>query len=167
MKRNLKGLYLIGSLAILVGLFGIMGCSTTNPLSVGQEETPILTKGLTISVSDTINAATGGEIAVGSSNFIVSANSISNDEEISVSSYTGTVNNKSALVFEFGPDGLVFSKAATLDVAIAEVSAKAKYAKLYYYDPNTGIWTLQSTSKAIDGRVLFAIYHFSKYAISD
>jgi hypothetical protein len=47
------------------------------------------------------------------------------------------------------------------------LNALARSAKLYYFDPKIGDWVLQAELAVKDGVVIFEIYHFSKYAISD
>lgn len=67
-------------------------------------------------------------------------------------------------IYDFGPDGLVFSNAATLTLATDK--AKGTSLSLYWYNPTTGAWEWQQTSQVGgDGKIQFAIWHFSKYGI--
>ena len=50
---------------------------------------------------------------------------------------------------------------------MADINDQADVAILYYYDPKAADWILQDEKEVIDGSVIFEIYHFSKYAISD
>ncbi len=67
--------------------------------------------------------------------------------------------------YNFGPDGLVFNKAAnlTLETNLAEGTTIS----LYWWNPDNSLWEVeQSATVDENGVVEFLINHFSKYAIS-
>ena len=98
---------------------------------------------------------------------MVKPDGVSSDVVISAKVGKTTVGGRTAVEFEFGPEGLVFNEASELEFDIGELNAKATTAKLYYYDPRACQWILQSESQVVKGVVVFDIYHFSRYAISD
>ncbi len=68
-------------------------------------------------------------------------------------------------LYDFGPNGLAFTKAATL--TLSTNLAKGTVLTLYWYNPSTGQWEVQAQSTVKnDGSVEFPIWHFSKYGIS-
>ncbi len=184
MSKWLKGLSIVSSFAVLAAILIIAGCSQNLSLEPNSPQTLSLNKDLalsgsssdplssTVSAEKDISADLGGTIVIDRDGyrheFTVQALSISGDTHFTVVSSKDRIGLKEAVVFEFGPDGLVFSTPADLIFEIAELNAKASSAKLYYYDPGTGKWVYQGSS-LIDGsgKAVFPISHFSKYAISD
>ncbi len=67
-------------------------------------------------------------------------------------------------VFDFGPDGLVFEKPATLSLETSR--ANGSELRLFWWNESTQRWDLQESCVVRDGRVSFSIHHFSKYGIS-
>jgi len=67
--------------------------------------------------------------------------------------------------YDFGPDGLVFKKSATL--TLETNLPNGKVLSLYWYNPAADRWVLQQTAKVDKyGNVKFTVDHFSKYGIS-
>jgi hypothetical protein len=70
------------------------------------------------------------------------------------------------LVGDFGPDGLVFLKPASLilhgDVLEA---AEGDMLTLYWYNPDSSQWQVEQEAKVSNSHAEFSINHFSRYAI--
>jgi len=93
---------------------------------------------------------------------------LDDNELITIKSDNDNIKGRKAIIFEFGPEGLVFNNASKLKVDISELNPSATNAKLYYFDPRVGDWVLQGEKRIEKGGIVsFDIYHFSKYAISD
>ena len=179
MGRRLRGFSIVGLVVVLAAAMAFTGCSNNSPLApdsnfmtkprvvLGGDAQPLAT----LLVEKDISAEDGGVILINRDvyqhSFAVQPGAISSDTKISVKSYKEKVNGVDAIVFEFGPDGLVFSEAAKLNFQMGELDSRAGSAKLLYYDPNAKGWVLQANQSVVDGHVNFSIYHFSKYAISD
>jgi len=175
MGRMLRGFSIVSIAVVLAAAMAFTGCSNNSPLAPDPE---FLTKPIVNGVLSTvavvekvISAEDGGLILISRDayqhSFAVQPNAILADARISVKSTKEKVNGVTAIVFEFGPDGLVFSQAANLNFQMSELNSRAVSAKLYYYDPSAGGWVLQANRSVVSGHVNFDIYHFSKYAISD
>ena len=68
-------------------------------------------------------------------------------------------------LYDFGPNGLVFQKAATLSLNTG--LQEGQTLSLYWFDPAAGEWVLQETATVEkDGKVEFLVWHFSKYGIT-
>lgn len=181
MSKRLRGFSLIGGLIVLAALLAFNGCSNNAPMQPNLPQSADLNKligmgGLpesTQSVLDeaVIDADEGGVIDIERDiylhQFEVPAGAIDEDTKITVESYEGKVGTKDAVIFDFGPDGLVFKEPANLKFEMAELDAKALSAKLHYFDPDLSRWVFQKSSLVKNGVAEFPIYHFSKYAISD
>jgi hypothetical protein len=188
MRRDLMNLRRVGVLVLLATVLTIGGCSDNSVLGPDQNETSGLgrinpfTSAIAQSVlpeqsisivetAMTIDDRAGGviPISVGNYNhsFTVKPGALNSDQTISVKVQHETVNGKNAVSFEFGPNGLVFNEASKLNFDMAEINARALSAKLYYFDPLVQNWVLQAQGQVVRGHVIFDIYHFSKYAISD
>jgi hypothetical protein len=178
--RMLRGISSVSVIVVLAAAMAFTGCSNNSPLApdsdfmakpgiilAGGDAQPIAT----VLVEKDISAEDGGLILINRDvyqhSFAIQPNAIPADARISVKSYKDKVNGIDAIVFEFGPDGLIFSQAANLDFQMSELDSRAVSAKLHYYDPNVKSWVLQSNRSVVNGHVGFDIYHFSKYAISD
>lgn len=173
--------------ALLVGLFILGGCDN-GPPTMSQQETsqaiglahwggdcwpdrpdqPDLQE--VVPNQALISSAAGGTIAIGSgyrpTKFIVPAGALDSDTQISIVTSRDRLFWKPCVIFEFGPDGLVFRKPVTLDADMSDINPYARFAKLYYYSPQRHEWIFQGIRPVEKGRVKFAISHFSKYAIS-
>jgi hypothetical protein len=188
MTKRLRSFHVVGGMGVifLVALLVFGGCSNNSPLQPNFPQTTNLeTTSLdrlvgmggslpsSQQVEDAafIKADDGGIIEIQRESFvhefIVDAGAIDGDTEITVKSWGDKIGGKEVIVFEFGPDGLVFSKAAHLRFEIAELNERASSAKLHYFDPVKDKWILQESSQVDNGIAEFPIYHFSKYAISD
>lgn len=69
-----------------------------------------------------------------------------------------------ATVFDFGPDGLAFSKPATLSLETDR--ADGSTLRLFWWNDDAGRWELQESCVVKDGSARFSVHHFSKYGIS-
>lgn len=180
MNKKLKRVLLGGGLALFAAILVISACSTNSPLDSNLPQTASADKFISYSggsqVTSTYDSALiekddGGVIDIVSGpyehQFVVQAGALDQDTQIWVKTYKDTVLGKSVLVFEFGPDGLVFKEASNLLVDMGEINSRASSAKLYYFDPSAGRWVYLSSSPVVDGVAAFDINHFSKYAIGD
>lgn len=181
MKKRLQRFSLIGGLIVLAALFAFNGCSDNAPMQPNLPQSSDLNRMVAMggmpeaipSVLDeaVIDADDGGVIEIERDvylhEFVVPAGAIDEDTKITVESCEGKVGAKDAVIFDFGPDGLVFKKAATLKFEMAELNNKASSAKLHYFDPDRSRWVLQESGQVKSGVAEFPIFHFSKYAISD
>lgn len=185
MMKALKSLSLFGGLAVVLTLFFVIGCSNNTPVQPTDPD-PVelgaiafgergaqLPEASSIEEYDSsyIEKSAGGtvEIERGDYNheFVVEPNAIDQSTTITVRSVNEVILGKDMILFEFGPDGLEFSKSATLSFDMNELDGDASKAKLYYYDPVKKKWNYQVTVDVVDDIAEFAIDHFSKYAISD
>lgn len=183
MSKKLRGFALLSSLVLLASVLVISGCSDNSPLQSNTPQTDsmnrLIASGMsggssepgTVSDSELIEKDAGGVIEIERESYLhlftVPAGALDYDTEITVESSIERVLGKDMLVFEFGPDGLVFNESAKLDVDMAELSSKAKWGKLYYFNPSNSKWEHQGSVSVVDGIASFDIDHFSKYAISD
>lgn len=122
-------------------------------------------------VSQIIDADTGGEIefacAGGNHKFVVGANSIPAICVVEITAWVKQNKNKGVFRLNFGPKRLQFDPPAELLVDAGRMWDDVNNLKLYWYDPETKRWELQETVVAgADGKALFHVKHFSKYAIS-
>lgn len=69
-----------------------------------------------------------------------------------------------ATVFDFGPDGLVFSKPSTLSLETDR--ADGSTLRLFWWNEAARRWELQESCVVEGGCVHFSVNHFSKYGIS-
>ena len=181
MNKRLRVFSLIGGLALLAAIFALSGCSSQSPMESSLPQVTDFNKmdvggisaepALVEMDQKLITADAGGEIEIARGDYVhkfeVEPGAISEDTEITVKTFRDKIGFVEVIVFEFGPDGLVFAKAATLEFQIAELNAAALSAKLFYFDPDLKGWVYQGSSAVKDGVAEFPIYHFSKYAISD
>jgi hypothetical protein len=183
MIRKLRGFEGVGGMAVifLVALLVFGGCSNNSPMQPNLPQSTGLDKLIATGdplqfsqpVMDAayIDADDGGVIEIARESyiheFVVDAGALGENTEITVKSWRDKISAGDVIVFEFGPDGLVFSKAAHLRFEIAELNERAASAKLYHFDPDRKNWILQESSQVDNGIAEFPIYHFSKYAISD
>ena len=185
MKKRLKGVSLIGGLLLLASILVISGCSNNSPLEPNLPQTAemdrLVVSGMSagesseeptvIEDSELIDKDAGGVIEIQREGYLhlftVEPAALSASTEITVKSSREKIFGKDMIVFDFGPDGLVFNISAVLDFEIAELNSKASSAKLYYYDPGLKRWVYQGSSAISGGVASFDIDHFSKYAIGD
>jgi hypothetical protein len=72
--------------------------------------------------------------------------------------------------FEFSPDGTQFNTPATLVIqarALNRIMSDGGVIKLYWFNPETGVWEVEQSARVHHGRVEFRIAHFSKFGVSD
>ena len=181
MSKKLRGFSLVGGLIVLAALLTFNGCLNNAPMQPNLPQSADLSRliGMGGSLESTqsvldeavIDADDGGVIDIERDAYLhqfeVPAGAIDEDTKITVESYKGKVGVKDAIIFDFGPDGLVFKEPANLKFEMAELDARALSAKLHYFDPDLNRWVFQKSSTVEDGVAEFSIYHFSKYAISD
>ena len=183
MRKTLKGISLISGLVLLASILVISGCSNNSPLEPNLPQNVsmdrLLASGtsggsldpLVVDDSELIDKDAGGVIEIEREGYLhlftVESAALSASTEINVKSWREKILGKDMIVFDFGPDGLVFSISAVLEFEIAELNSKASSAKLYYYDPGLKRWVFQGSSAVSGGVASFDIDHFSKYAIGD
>jgi hypothetical protein len=75
-------------------------------------------------------------------------------------------NSVKGLVTDFGPDGLVFLKPASLKLhgELLE-AAEGETLTLYWYNPESGLWEVEQEVTISNSQAEFSVYHFSRYAI--
>jgi hypothetical protein len=70
------------------------------------------------------------------------------------------------LVTDFGPDGLVFLKPASLILHGDLLQAsEGEVLTLYWYNPDSGLWDVEQEVSISNSHAEFSVYHFSRYAI--
>jgi hypothetical protein len=138
----------------------------------------------TFVVSEVISAANGGVLLLGAAEGVSSEETESTNADLSEafiilpSSFPydtafqiqvtkiSTVDDESPIVYDFGPDGLVFSRPAILRVnAFADFGKNVTSVYLYWLNESTNSWEIQSEVPVdlTTGLAYFEIYHFSKY----
>ena len=124
------------------------------------------------SVESSLKAALGGVIALGQDEdneaFVVMPGSFPADTTFTVEiSKIVTANGESLVVYEFGPDGLQFSRSAVLRLNLAELFGKSvKAMELYWLNEEINEWEFQGVFQADEQQVACAsIKHFSSYGI--
>ena len=181
MSKRLRGFSLVGGLVFLAAAFIFLGCSSQSPMESDLPQITDLDRmelgGRSLEPEEVeldqelITADGGGEIEIERGEyeheFKVESGAISEDVEITVKTYRDNIGLNEVIVFEFGPDGLVFENAAKLEFQIAELNAAASSANLFYFDPDLKKWIYQDSTGVKHGVAEFPIHHFSKYAISD
>jgi hypothetical protein len=175
MIKRLMSVGILLSLALFSAIVVVTGCSSNAPSSPMAYSTSELTKRLPenldiVEVSKLVSPAVTDTIKIikkiSIDKFIVPAGALSTAKTISIKATKDkAISGADRLVFEFGPEGLVFNSAAHLNVDMAQLDSAATSASLYYFDPNVNSWVLQCTVAVDHGRVDFSVYHFSKYAI--
>jgi hypothetical protein len=118
--------------------------------------------------------AGGGELVVQNNcmvfEFKVLPGALNNKVKVSVNAGLydiadgGDLDN--GLVADFGPDGLVFMKPASmiLDGDLLK-AAEGEILTLYWYNPDAGEWEIEQEAKITNTHASFDINHFSRYAI--
>lgn len=126
----------------------------------------------TYSGSGTISSKDGGSIDINMPGtiheFNVEAGSIENDVTIDINvlfiDFFGSVVG----IFDFSPDGQMFSESAELRFDGGVLGNGVSELKLYWLNENTNRWEYQGTYNAdSNNRIKIPIDHFSKYGVSD
>ena len=127
-----------------------------------------------ITDNELFSAIDGGTLVVGTTGnlheLVVAPLSLTVDTVITVEVTKIDTKNREQcqVIYDFQPDGLVFSTPATLRVNVARVlGKKATCANLYYLNENTGRWEFQGTYCAdpLTGFAEMPVPHFSKWGI--
>ncbi len=171
-KRLRKAFAVLSVVLLAAGLF--YGCSSNPPTALPEYDNPNLQR--TILLADGVAVSKLVDVSVLSDSLLINniagyhafkipQKALKAATIISIKTSREVILGKNAVVLEFGPDGLVFDRATTIDFDLRDLDPSAKSASLYYFDPNVGDWVYQGTANAKDGKVSFNIYHFSKYAI--
>jgi len=101
-----------------------------------------------------------------SSKLVLPVNSVPNLVTIIGSVEQGLSRTEGRVTYlDFLPDGLIFLK--PLELHYRSPSPEGKEVKFYWYDPLSGTWKLKQAAKVKNGKVVFYIYHFSKYKVVD
>lgn len=177
MNRQLKGLKYLWVVVALAAVVVMAGCSNQSILAPDNGQDTSLNRCLPVvpmaetEVSQLVSASDGGVISISQDGynhaFVVAEGGLDEDAFITANVESGYINGQKAVVFQFGPDGLVFKSASKLEFDMGAVNPKASSAYLYYFDESVGKWVIQSAQRVDKGVAIFDIYHFSKYAISD
>jgi hypothetical protein len=182
MMKALKSLSLFGGLAVVLTLLLVLACSNNTPVQTVLPESqeffrPPPGSPDPSSVIETydaalINKTTGGIIEIERAEYVhefeVLPGALRQSTVITVRTINQQVLEKEMIVFEFVPDGLEFSESSKIRFDMTELNGSANTGYLYYQDPVSKRWILQSFANVgVSGIVEFDIDHFSKYAISD
>jgi len=122
-------------------------------------------------VQKRIMAGEGGVIPLGPDEnveaFVVVANSIEEDTTITITvTKILTTDGEMPIVFDFGPDGLQFSRPAVLRLNLFELFGENTASMNFYWlNEETNEWELEATLDAdSDGFAYGSVEHFSKAA---
>ena len=123
--------------------------------------------------SNSVEPETGGSVPVdlpsaATGEFKVEPGAQSEAAEVTIkSSELFFEDGTKAVVFECGPDGLVFNPAALMTVDASVLGDGVKFVYLYWLNEPTGEWVPQGKFLVKrDGTVDLPIGHFSRYGIS-
>jgi len=178
MVRRLNGITILSSMVLLAAIVVIVGCSgktplnpADNPNSLNRLATPTtLVATDLVEAEKLISADLDDSISIIKNykvhKYVVPEGALDVSTVIDVKAFSDKVNDKKAIIFEFGPEGLIFNVATKLNIDISELDAGALTVNLYYFDPKANDWVFQGTVPVNNGRAEFNIYHFSKYAIN-
>ncbi len=124
------------------------------------------------SVESSLQAVLGGVIALEQDEdieaFVVLPGSFPADTTFTIEvSKIVTADGESLVIYEFGPDGLQFSRPAVLRLNVAELFGKnAKSMELYWLNEETNLWESQGVFQADEQQIACApINHFTKYGL--
>ncbi len=124
--------------------------------------------------SEAITAAAGGEVALASAaaKINIPAGALPADTTITVEAIDdagapapATDDLLASDIFEFGPDGTVFSTPITMSLKLEATGLPEGDAKLAWLDEDAGKWVQVAGSKVVDGFVVGDVNHFSKFVI--
>lgn len=124
-------------------------------------------------VEKRLAAEQGGVIALNEDEnleaFVVLPVSFLNDTTFTVSvTRLVTEDGEMPIIYEFGPDGLVFSKAAVLRLNATELFGKNVSSVVsYWLNENTNLWEFDEVLEVDDsGAIYKSIPHFSAYGLA-
>jgi len=121
--------------------------------------------------SGNITVTEGGTFSMnesGSAIFIVEPNSIPQDTTINATVVFSIYHGKSIGLFNFSPNGLLFSTSATIQIDIKLISNNSNSLRLYWLNIDRNKWEYQGTYAAdASDLVSLPIDHFSKYGVSN
>jgi hypothetical protein len=118
-----------------------------------------------------LQASLGGVIPLGDDAsveaFVVLPNSFPSDTIFTVEvSKVVTTNGEELVIYEFGPDGLQFSRPAVLRLNLAELFGKNVTAiDLFWLNEETDSWEYSETSNAVDQIACASVWHFSSLGV--
>lgn len=140
-----------------------------DPLTAGAQDGPAKIVTVSVESGEAVIGPEGGVINLGlgsaASQFVVPHHALTEDVLIRVLAGKFPTPQCEVYLFDFSPDGLKFIRPATL--TLHDDFQQGKLAKLYWFNPQTGLWQLQQVGKPDKkGNITFQIFHFSKYAIS-
>jgi len=176
-RHTTKTLALLACLALL---FAAVGCkegsvlapvdesggANTEPSFYGISSTPD-NPNLTVCTSEgktrgaRVSADRGGAIGNGHVRLEIPAGALDEDTYI-----TMEMVDKSNLVVEFGPDGLVFNKPVTMMMTLTGTTAEglAESTLIKWYDPDSDRWeNITNLPVSSPNKVSALLEHFSKY----
>lgn len=126
--------------------------------------------------SGIVSSVFGGIVDVNLSNsttrFVVPPKALGSNTEITITVREVTVQGKTILDFEFGPEGLVFDRDARILInKSAFQDIDMRYINWYYFNPETNEFELEHQIKVLnsvgrqldDGYILIPVSHFSRY----
>lgn len=90
---------------------------------------------------------------------------LSTDVTITVEGFLVSTPDWDVLLYDFGPDGLVFNLPAALEVDAGQLK-DGTILHLYWLNPASDVWELQEEVVVKGHKIKFDIHHFSKYGIS-
>ncbi len=128
------------------------------------------TPGAGQTVTQDISAAEGGEVTVGDAGLSIPAGALGGDTTVTVETKSPSSDLPSSadlkgLVYDFGPDGTMFSTPATLTLpSVGDVGAD-KQAVVAWLDESTNTWQDLATTKNADGSYSAEISHFTIFVI--
>jgi hypothetical protein len=95
----------------------------------------------------------------------VPKNALSGDVLMSVEGILFSTPPGDVLLYDFGPDGLVFNVPSELEVDAGQLKDNTCLS-LFWWNPVTGEWEFQQEVVVKGHKIKFDVYHFSKYGIT-
>ena len=177
MAKRLRGLTVLIGLLVLGASLILGGCSaksSTSPQASGLDGLTTLNRAIgepVLEATKVFEPEVTDSISIVKNTychkFRVPAKALDAATAINMKTFKALANGKNVIVFEFGPEGLVFRAPTNLDIDMNEINPLAKSANLYYFDPLADSWIYQGSVSVANGRASFKVYHFSKYAIDE
>lgn len=188
MKRTLTTIAL--ALVVLAGVIALTGCGeqATAPVNTQYNGLSSL-QWVDSSGSDPFAASNGGptaagvkvdfdasmvtpllggkvelELETGESELFIPPGAVRLPVVVTAAAVQVTTPYGSVALYDFGPDGLKFNRAAKLDLEVN--AAEGAVLSLFWYNPASRRWEAQESCVVKNGKVKFSVYHFSKYGIA-